>query len=353
MSDNRFPFPVFPDGWYTLAFTDELARGSILTREIGGQQIVIFRTETGEAVCLDAYCPHMGSHFGHGGDVVGEDIRCPFHHFQFDKTGGCTKTGYGTKVPKKATVRSWPIVERNEQLMVYFSAAGDAPEWDVPELDWDGWSKPIFDCFRVKTHPQETTENSVDLGHFSIVHKYHDIEELAPIAMDGPYLSTNYAFSRKNDVFGAGPPTVRTEFQTHVWGLGYSLVELHVLGVGLRSRVWVLPSHTDGEYIELRAAMSVRNDLNRGAAHWGLNLLPQTLAVKLIRKMAFRAYTHDLHQDFDIWENKIYVHPPVLAKGDGPVAKYRKWARQFYPTLCAEDQASEGESAHNAARIAG
>jgi hypothetical protein len=42
------------------------------------------------------------------------------------------------------------------------------------------------------------------------------------------------------------------------------------------------------------------------------------------------AYAHDVSQDVDVWENKIYVHPPALAKGDGPVGPYRAWATQFY-----------------------
>ena len=35
----------------------------------------------------------------------------------------------------------------------------------------------------------------------------------------------------------------------------------------------------------------------------------------------------------DIWENKIYIDPPVLAKDDDPITAYRKYYRQFYPHL--------------------
>jgi len=28
----------------------------------------------------------------------------------------------------------------------------------------------------------------------------------------------------------------------------------------------------------------------------------------------------------------VYVDNPALAKGDGPVGRYRQWARQFYYT---------------------
>ena len=37
-----------------------------------------------------------------------------------------------------------------------------------------------------------------------------------------------------------------------------------------------------------------------------------------------------IEQDIPIWENKIYVHPPVLVDGDGPIGLFRRWAKQFY-----------------------
>ena len=41
--------------------------------------------------------------------------------------------------------------------------------------------------------------------------------------------------------------------------------------------------------------------------------------------------SRQLEQDIPIWENKIYVHPPVLCDGDGPIGPFRAWATQFYP----------------------
>ena len=37
-----------------------------------------------------------------------------------------------------------------------------------------------------------------------------------------------------------------------------------------------------------------------------------------------------LGQDIPIWENKVYVNPPLLADGDGPVGVFRRWCKQFY-----------------------
>ena len=61
-----------------------------------------------------------------------------------------------------------------------------------------------------------------------------------------------------------------------------------------------------------------------------IKLLPNKLATNLVLRGAYKGYCHDVSLDFKIWENKIYIDPPVLAKGDGPVAQYRMWAQQFY-----------------------
>lgn len=65
-------------------------------------------------------------------------------------------------------------------------------------------------------------------------------------------------------------------------------------------------------------------------------LMPKKLGHRIISWAAFRAYCHDVGQDFEVWENKLYLDKPVLAAGDGPLGRYRKYCRQFYPELRAE-----------------
>jgi hypothetical protein len=40
--------------------------------------------------------------------------------------------------------------------------------------------------------------------------------------------------------------------------------------------------------------------------------------------------SRQLEQDTPIWENKIHHDRPVLCDGDGPIAIFRRWCRQFY-----------------------
>ena len=60
--------------------------------------------------------------------------------------------------------------------------------------------------------------------------------------------------------------------------------------------------------------------------------LPHRLIETIVHRAAMRGFQDDVLQDFDIWNHKTSLDKPVLAKGDGPVGTYRKWARQFYPS---------------------
>jgi hypothetical protein len=57
---------------------------------------------------------------------------------------------------------------------------------------------------------------------------------------------------------------------------------------------------------------------------------PRPLLNALISRFILYCFSHDAQQDFDIWQNKRFIQPPALAEGDGPIGKYRLWARQFY-----------------------
>ncbi|MEM7437558.1 MAG: Rieske 2Fe-2S domain-containing protein, partial [Myxococcota bacterium] len=69
----------FPAGWFLVCFSDELAPGQVKSLQWMGLEVVAFRTEAGRPCLSDAFCPHMGAHFGHGGTIEGETLRCPFH----------------------------------------------------------------------------------------------------------------------------------------------------------------------------------------------------------------------------------------------------------------------------------
>ncbi|MGZ3422189.1 MAG: Rieske 2Fe-2S domain-containing protein [Polyangiales bacterium] len=306
--------PPFPDGWFALAFSEELAVGSVLTRRAFGEEVVLFRGTDGVPAIVEAYCPHMGAHLGHGGRVEENTIRCPFHGFRFARDGGCVHA-YGGK-PPRAKLRTFPVAERSGVVFAWHHAKGEAPAWQPPELDRTGWTEWRHETIPIRTHVQETAENSVDIGHFAAVHGYRGTEMVREIGTDGALLTIGLKSARSLASVGM-EGEVEFVYDIAVHGLGCSVVEVDVATFGVRSRQLVLATPTDEHNIELRVGAS-------------LLALADPAATEGLFSMLFRGFIDDVRQDVPIWENKRYVERPLLAAGDGPIPVYRRWAQQFY-----------------------
>jgi nitrite reductase/ring-hydroxylating ferredoxin subunit len=313
----RYPGPGMPSGWYVVATSRELEPGTVLSRHYFGRDLVLFRTQSGQAVVADAYCPHLGANLGDG-RVEGETIRCPFHGFCFDAKGTCVANAYGTEPSAAARLRTWPVQEKNHVVLVYYHPLGEAPSWEVPAFEIEGWSGFLCRRYDVASHPQETSENSVDFGHFTNVHRFTDSEMTRPATTSGPLLTTGYAVYRSLAELGLRKVVLRVEYNVFVWGLGYSVVELHLPQLRADLRLFVLPVPVDDEGIHLRL----------GAMTRGGHFLP---IAPLINRFVFEFLCLEVRQDIPVWERKRYIERPALVKGDGPIGIYRKWARQFYP----------------------
>ncbi len=319
--------PPYPNGWYAACLAGELAPGALTRLRFAGREIILFRTQTGAIGAMDAYCPHLGAHMGYGGTVHGEHVRCPFHGFEYNVQGECTSTPYGGRLPPRANAVTLPARERNGLILLYHDANGQPPHWEIPELNQDGWGRLRSRHWELRGHPQETTENSVDIGHFTEVHGYAGVRQHTELHVDGPYLATHYTMRRAD---GPLRRPVTSDIEIHVHGLGYSQVSLRVLELDVRARLFVLATPIDGERITLRIALSL-DEAAAGNAHPWLKRLPRRLLLPLLSRQLLDGFAHDVQQDFAIWQHKRYVQPPILAEGDGPVGRYRQWAKQFYP----------------------
>lgn len=321
--------PPFPNGWYVIEQSENLKPGQLLTKRFAGRDLVVFRTEKGKACVMDAYCPHMGAHFGHGGCVKGEMIMCPFHSFEFNTKGDCTKTGYNTEPPLAAKAEVFHMQEVNGLILIYHHSKNEAPDWFIPEMDMEGWTKFRFQDWELRSHPQETTENSVDIGHFSETHGYTNVHIVSPPIFKENYLFINYGMDRSN-FLGKRAKPVSIEFKGEVHGLGYSIVEAHTKNFNISTRHFVLPTPIEEGKIILRVASSIKKLEKSSQIHPLAGIVPKNLLNYILSRVVFRGYKHDVGQDFKIWENKKYIMQTPLASGDGPIVLYRKWAQQFY-----------------------
>ena len=177
MIDNkRYPMPV-PFGWYVVDYADDLKIGDVKAVRYFGEDQVLFRTESGEVSMLDAYCPHLGAHLGHGGIINGECIECPFHAWRWKTDGKINEIPYAKNIPPKAKetkIFKYPTVERNKLIYAWYHPHGEEPHYEVeiyPEIDDPEWGDD-FEKFEyhIKSHIQDMAENAVDAAHFMYVH---------------------------------------------------------------------------------------------------------------------------------------------------------------------------------------
>lgn len=370
---SRYPMAPFPTGWFPLQESGALPAGQAVPVTAFGQELVLFRTESGVATVLDAWCPHLGAHLGRAGAVKGEEIVCPFHRWQFGQDGRCTHIPYSDKpIPRRAAVQPWPVVERNGWIFAWHDAAGGAPTWDLPEVGtWDhpDWTAPLTIRRECRFHVQEIRENGVDAYHFLTVHGMNAQEMTT--SKDGPVFTQRSGL----DLAHLGAAALTVDFH----GLGYALAHQRIGDVEIRVFSHTLPvaeEHTrlsfavqvqrlpslaavrgllafmkqaegdigDHGNIPVADSRPFRDMLRWGdaarsvgrAATGGPAALMRDVLTQIIAPSIAAELARQLDQDIYITEHKSYLDRPLLREGEGPIMQMRRWAKQFYPAEAAQ-----------------
>ena len=80
--------------------------------------------------------------------------------------------------------------------------------------------------------------------------------------------------------------------------------------------------------------VSSATTIDEDYVHMRFAFMVKKLPTKDVTKTVGRAYIAEIEkqlgQDIPIWENKVYVNPPLIVEGDGPIGLFRRWAKQFY-----------------------
>lgn len=317
-----------PSGWFRVATSDELPRGKVAVFRINGGEVVGFRDELGKAAIVDPFCPHLGAHLGHGGRVVEGALRCPFHGLRFDVGGACVGTEYPGDPDVKLTLRTWPVVEQLGCLFVYAERDADSPVWELPKYDTEGWTEPVTKVLTLRGHVQDVAENSVDFGHFAAVHGYSNLRDPV-LRIDGAHLHSKFGFTRRNPF--APWTQIESVFDTVVHGLGLSVTDLRVPKLGIHYRVLLTATQLDEGTMSFGIGVSSElpppfvPETMRGLP------LPWRVATEAQIRLIHPFIVSDVLQDKEIWEHRRPMDHPGLIPGDGPIAKFRRWVKQFYP----------------------
>ena len=338
------PPPPFPEGWYFVATVPALEKARLIRKTWMGEEIVAWRDGEGNSCVAGAVCPHLGSDLGPGagGRVRDGRLVCPFHGFEYDTTGQCVATPYADP-PRAARLRVFPARELSGLVFAWYGAGGRPPQWSLPDDPHDdgAWTRQRVRTTRFAAHPQDTAENAVDMAHLRYVHGYYDVERVGELEVDGAYLLSCFNFSRRRKIAGIANATLHVSARTHIYGLGYSYVEIREHTIGFDARMWILATPVDGEVIDFTMASQAREVRSPKRFLMGLRFLPTRMRAPLLNKYTADGQDADVRQDEAIWSRKSYRPLPRLSRSDGEIMPFRAYCAQFYPDLgdCADGEA--------------
>jgi len=312
---------TFPRGWFIVAESRELDEGPMAVRFFG-QDLALYRGESGKPVMLDAYCAHMGTHLTastsamivkNGKQIEGDSIRCPYHGWRYNAEGDVDDIPYHDgPCPKSASIRSYPVVDNMGCIMAWYDPDGREPDYDAPFLpEWDHpqWVQWELDHLgTLPIHPQEILDNMSDMAHLGPTHgapcEYFENE-----ARDHIFIQRQGGFMQLYDSY----------LYTTTWYTGP--------GILLSKQVWA-----DSVVYELIANTPVEDGVSQ-CWHGALVRGTSNPASDGDRAMARQVQAGALEAfgaDFDVWKHKRPAIKIMQLKSDGPFRTGRKWYSQFY-----------------------
>lgn len=159
------------NAWYAACWSTELETRP-QAQTILGEELAVYRTESGVAAAVEDCCPHRFAPMSLG-SVEGENIVCGYHGMQFGCDGVCAVIPGQKNVPGRTRMRAYPVVEKYTLVWVWMGDEDRADESLIPDLHWldhPEWTAvrgtTRYDCNWVLL-----VDNLLDLTHTTFVHQ--------------------------------------------------------------------------------------------------------------------------------------------------------------------------------------
>lgn len=167
--------------WQPAALSIELdtARPVVPVRLLG-EDLVLFRNESGQLGLIGRHCPHRGADLCYG-RLEDDGLRCPFHGWHFDRSGQCVEQPgepVGSRMHENITTKGYPVRDVNGVIFAYLGP-GEPP------------ALPAFDCFAApdshvfafkglwRCNWLQAMEVGIDPAHASFLHRFLEDEDPA------------------------------------------------------------------------------------------------------------------------------------------------------------------------------
>ncbi len=317
-------------GWYFAGRSSEVRKGQARAVNLCGQELVLWRDSRGRLSCLDAYCPHMGTHLGKG-KVVNDRLRCFFHHWKYDVDGKCVDIPCQKEIPPRARTRSYPVEEKFDAIWVYPARRPPRPLAGFDEVAGKDLLVRFGKAYSRSCHHHVTMINGIDPQHLKTVHGL-DVEMSIGITEDDQ--------RKLIDISLAGGADGSTTFGKWVHRLlgpeyGYSMRYDHanngfltlMKNTRLLGRLPLPPLHMIFAYRPLGFGKTLVQPIyvtrrRRGPLGWLANLV----CINLTR-LGFHALQSE---DGEVYDNMRFFAANLLPI-DRPVARYIQYVNKLEP----------------------
>ncbi|WP_313176713.1 aromatic ring-hydroxylating dioxygenase subunit alpha [Massilia sp.] len=163
---------MFPlNQWYVAGFAWELT-DQPLARTLLNHKVVLFRTGSGEVAALEDRCCHKSLPLSCG-TVEDSGLRCGYHGLLFSPKGACLEVPGQERVPTKACVKSFTLVEQDQILWIWMPQEQGAAPTHAPPSYWVH-KDPRYTfkgaVFHYDAPWQLIHDNLLDLSHLGYVH---------------------------------------------------------------------------------------------------------------------------------------------------------------------------------------
>ena len=159
--------------WQPIAAVAQLADHPTKPVRLMGEDLVLYRDRRGRYGLLDRHCAHRRADLCYG-IVEDRGLRCHYHGWLYDETGGCLEQPFEeiarpeARFKDKITLTAYPVEAKAGLLWAYL---GPAPAPLVP--DWDlyherGYKQIVF--AEIPCNWFQGQENSIDPIHFEWLH---------------------------------------------------------------------------------------------------------------------------------------------------------------------------------------
>ena len=105
--------------WVDIGPEDAIAVGKSAVVEVSGTSFAIYRTARGVFASGNS-CPHRGGPLGEG-DLIGDEIVCPWHFWAFNVETGCSID------PNGPAIKTYPVKSDAGRLLIQLDDSRGEP----------------------------------------------------------------------------------------------------------------------------------------------------------------------------------------------------------------------------------